>query len=162
MNNTTTIDAPATQQPSAALKMLQPFIGNWHVEGQNFESAPHAPNAPVSGREMYEWLPGNFYMIGRWDHLFDGNGHKGIAILGCDTNNDQLFTRNFDNLGYERKYELTLNSNTWTYNGAAERATREFSEDEKSFTERWEILNDGQWEALCELKGVKIEQPVIL
>ena len=73
------------------------------------------------------------------NHLIDNGEHQGISILGFDEEAKKLFTKSFDNLGFERKYTLENENNKWKFSGDKERATREFSNDGKSYTEHWEI-----------------------
>ncbi len=143
--------------PAPELQSLTGFVGSWKIEGKNFPAAPEEPEAPVYGEDTYEWLPGNFYMVNQWQHLFKEGGHIGISILGYDEIERKLFTRGFDNLGFERKYFLLFENKTMTFIGDKERATREVSSDGKSYVERWEIRSGtNEWVPLCVMNGMKV------
>lgn len=146
-----------TKVPAAALKQLEIFAGKWKIEGKNFPDAPTSGATPVQGEDSYEWLEGNFYLIEKWKHQFEMGEHQGISVLGFDEVEHKLFTRNFDNIGYERKYIMEQENNKWNFIGDNERATRIFSSDGNSFTEHWEIKTAGeQWAPLCVMHGTKL------
>ena len=146
-----------SKTPAPELQSFKGFVGSWKIEGKNFPAAPEEPETPVHGEDTYEWLPGNFYLVNRWQHLFKEGGHIGIGILGYDEAEKKLFTRGFDNLGFERKYFLAFENNTLTFSGDKERATRAFSDDGKSYVERWEIRTDtNEWVPLCVMNGTKV------
>jgi hypothetical protein len=138
---------------------LEVFAGSWKVEGENKSQAPDAPNTHVLGEESYEWLPGGFFLVGRWDRQFGegGGDHTGIGILGYDAEKRTYFSRSFDNLGFWRDYEVrNERDRTWTFTGERERATFVFNKAGDSFDARWEIRGDNsRWQPLCELHAIK-------
>jgi len=142
-------------KPDAALQPLTIFTGKWKVTGKNFMAAPGTPGTPVKGTVDYEWMPGEFFLVCHWDRQAGNTKHKGIGIIGCHPEQPELYTTNYDNLGYTRVYKITHENNTWKISGEYERATIIFAEDKKSFTENWEISEDAwNWKPLCELKAV--------
>ena len=139
-------------------KLLDVFVGTWIVEGQNKEGAPVAPGAQVSGKETYEWLPGEYYLVYRWDRCFGSDQHTGIGIIGYDDSSQTYASHNFDNLGYSRTYQVHIADGSWTLTGERERARLVFSDDGNVMTANWEISGDGfDWTPLCELKAIKAE-----
>jgi hypothetical protein len=112
------------------LKQLEAFAGKWRIEGKNFPVPPGNGETPVHGEDNYEWLNGKFYLIDNWKHMFDVNGHQGVSILGFDSGEKKLFTRNFDNIGFDRRYILENDNNKWKIIGDKERAT-------PSIQQRW-------------------------
>jgi hypothetical protein len=144
------------KKPLDNLQKLKVFEGSWEIEGKNFKAAPDGSDQPVHGNDSYDWLDGNFFMISHWQHLFEGGGHKGVSILGSDDIAQKLFTRGFDNIGFDRKYLLEVDDKKWKFIGDKERAERIFSDDGRSYTERWEIKDKkGEWKALCIMNGTK-------
>lgn len=136
---------------------LAAFIGRWSVSGRNAAAAPEAPNSPISGENHFEWLPGQFFMLGRFRHDNDAGTHSGASILGRDPESGAMLTRNFDNLGYERKYALSFEGGVWRFTGQLERAMLVFGQDGRSYEERWELSKDGaEFVPLCEMHATKL------
>lgn len=102
---------------------MEMLIGQWQVEGNNAPAAPHAPRTPVSGEQSYEWLPGKFFVLGRWSRRFGdgGRAHIGTSILGYDPDRDGLSTHHYDNLGYAREYAVSVRDRVWSLTGRSER-----------------------------------------
>jgi hypothetical protein len=161
MNTERSAEPHARHTVNAQHRLLGTFIGRWHVTGQNAPSTPGGAAATVSGEESYEWLPGSFFVMNRWDRLFsDGNEHVGTGFLGS-RGGAGFFSQSFDNLGYERRYEVTAEGRVWSFTGQFERARYEFSEDGDGFTARWELSRDGKdWQPLCDLRATRIGQPM--
>lgn len=63
-----------SKTPAPALQSLMGLVGSWKIEGKNSPAAPEEPETPVHGEDTYEWLPGNFYLVNRWQHLFKEGG----------------------------------------------------------------------------------------
>jgi hypothetical protein len=145
-------------EPIEELKKLQPFVGKWIVEGQNLSGAPVAPNTEVAGVQTYDWLPGNFFLVGKWDRQFDDSEHIGIGMFGYDLTKQEFYLNNYDNLGHAVTYDVDSYRHIWKFAGVKERATVIFSNDGQTFIEDWEILNDNfVWQPLCTLKSTKIK-----
>ncbi|HSH65473.1 MAG TPA: DUF1579 family protein [Bacteroidia bacterium] len=145
-------------EPSEELKKLQVFVGKWIVEGQNLSADPIAPNTEVAGVQTYDWLPGNFFLVGKWDRQFDNSENIGIGMLGFDVIKDEFFRTNYDNLGSAKTFHVDCYRNIWKLRGEKERATIIFSSDGQTFIEDWEILKDEyNWQPLCALRNKKIK-----
>lgn len=144
--------------PCDELKKLQIFAGKWIVEGQNLSGALLAPNTEIAGVQTYDWLPGNFFLVGKWDRQFDNDEHIGIGIFGYDPTTQEFNLTNYDNMGFVRDYHVSFYRNIWKFNGEKERATIIFSSDGQTYIEDWEILKDNySWQPLCTLKSKKIK-----
>jgi hypothetical protein len=147
----------STAQPGAEHQRLNVFVGRWAMSGVNKAEAPIAADAPVTGEENYGWLEGGFFLQAHFEHRFGSDRHTGVGIIGYDAQTGEYVSHNFDNLGYQRMYQLSVQDRVWTFTGEFERATLVFSRDGRSFTIAWEIARDGEtWKPLCELKGTKV------
>jgi len=150
-------DPHAARVPNDLHRRLEAFIGRWSVSGRNADSAPVAPNSPIRGENHFEWLPGQFFVIGRFRHDNGEGTHSGASLMGVEESGGGLFAHNFDNLGYERRYALSLQDGVWRFTGQFERATLVFGQDGRSYEERWELSKDGQtFTALCEMHATKL------
>jgi hypothetical protein len=149
-------DPHATRAVGREQRRLEVFVGRWRVEGQN-SGSPAAPYEDVTGEESYGWLPGGFFLVGRFDRQTASGEHRGLSILGYDPDPREYFAQNFDNLGYPRRYHLEPRGNEWTFVGRFERATMRFADNGEAFTATWEMSKDGAtWQPLCELRGIKL------
>jgi hypothetical protein len=141
-------------------RLLEVFVGHWKINGQNAPSARGRAGARVQGEESYEWMPGDFFLLGRFCHRF-GDGarqHEGIVVFGFDPPRRAFSSDHFDNLGYHRQYDLAVNDRVWIFKGRWERAVLRFDKCDRSFEVRWEMSKDGSiWMPLCDLWGAKLD-----
>ncbi|RZJ67359.1 MAG: DUF1579 domain-containing protein [Flavobacterium sp.] len=134
---------------------LRAFTGHWGIVGRNLEGAGKDSEVEVVGTETFQWLAGDFFLQGNWNHDFGKATHSGTSIIGFDVDSETLVSHNFDNLGFSRRYELDTDGLSWKFTGETERAIRTFSRDGESFDEKWEVNRGGKWKPLCELHGKK-------
>ncbi|HET6227770.1 MAG TPA: DUF1579 family protein [Bacteroidia bacterium] len=144
-------------EPSIELKKLQVFVGKWLVEGQNFSEAPFAANTDFTGVQTYDWLPGNFYMVGKWDRQFSEEEHIGIGMYGFHPDTRELCLTTYDNRGDERAFTIDSYRHIWKFTGKNMRGTIIFSSDEQTFIEDWELLKNFAWVPLCTIKSTKLK-----
>jgi hypothetical protein len=138
---------------------LNVFVGAWRVTGRNGAGADRASNLTVVGEERYEWLPGNYFLTSSFDrHFDDGTRHMGSGTFRFDAATGQYLLYLFDNLGFARRYTVTVDGHRWTYDGAHERALAVFSDEDKRMTVDWEVRNgDSKWVPLCHLEATRVE-----
>jgi hypothetical protein len=154
-NNMQVLQQQPTLKPEH--KQLHVFVGRWKVIGWNKEGAPVAPGAKVTGEETYEWLTGGFFIVSRFQHHFGDDAHIGTGTIGYDADSQSYINHNFDNMGYARRYEVSVHDYTWTFTGEFERCTLVFSADGNRKTENWEISTDSSnWQPLCDMTAIKI------
>ncbi len=106
-------------QPSDAHRRLDAFVGKWHAEGESYAEGqrpddPRASAVPWTSEETYEWLPGGFFLLHRWDAMAGERAFKGTEIIGYDEEGG-YFTRFFDNAGNHPEYRATVNDAVWTF-----------------------------------------------
>jgi hypothetical protein len=138
--------------PSPALAALDLFVGEWSMTAR-FE---HLPPVDGEARVVFEWLPGEQFLIERWMVPIP-EAPDGIAIIGLDPSAEGRFLQHyFDSRGVARIYKMTLDSNVWTlWRDEADfspldflqRYTGTVSDDGQTITGSWEICHDGTtWE----------------
>lgn len=138
--------------------LLAMFLGTWHVEGSNAPTAPVHPDRPVFGDAVYTWLPGEFFVLGRWNHRIGGDSHIGTSLMGFDPDRRAYFAHHYDNLGYARDFVLAPHGTAWTFASRYDRASYVFDDARRSFLVRWELSADGTtWRPLCELRGTRLD-----
>ena len=134
---------------------LNAFVGTWNVTGKNAEGAQTAAGALVTGEESYDWLPGEYFLIYRWQRRFEGNEHIGIGIIGFDMARQEYWAQFFDNLGYSRTYDVEIHGRELKYSGAWERARLLVHDDGDTMSISWERSVDGVWLPLCDLEATR-------
>ncbi len=133
------------------------FLGRWHAVGVSF-NALGSKERWVSDEEV-EWLPGEFFVVQRWDAMTGPNVFKGISIIGYDAETGNYVTRSFENHGFFREYVTRVDGNLWTFTGDTERARVEFADDGDTQRIVWEQRPEGEtWLPLCDRKAVRVSQ----
>jgi hypothetical protein len=66
------------------------------------------------------------------------------------------FVHAFENHGFYRRYDMTVEGNVWTISGKAERARIEFSDGGKRQTIRWEWRPKDAWLPLCDRVAMRL------
>ena len=146
------------QSGGSEAERLGAFIGTWALEVA-FPGAPPPPSAPPDGPRAevtFEWLPGERFLVQRWEVPVP-EAPDGIAVIGYNEDRGTLLQHYFDSRGVARVYEMGLDGRTWTLSRTApdftelsfsQRYTGEFNEDGGRIDGRWETSHDGgeTWE----------------
>ncbi len=147
---------PELPKPTASHRQLDAFIGKWHAEGFSYADGqqaadPLASAVPWRSDESYEWLPGGFFVLHRWDAMTGERVFQGTQILGFDGNEGGYFTRHFDNAGNHPEYQAKVVGDTWTFTDKSTRATVTVANDGNEMRFNWEWRKDGEkWLPLCD------------
>jgi hypothetical protein len=149
---------PKSKQPNptAAHRRLEVFIGDWHAEGTSYGDGqdaadPRASGAPWTSDERYEWLPGSFFVLHRWDAMAGKREFKGAEIIGYDEAAGRYFALMFDNAGHHPEYRASVDGGVWSFTEAQTRATVTVQEGDDKMTFNWEWKNGGKdWLPLCD------------
>lgn len=149
-------DAQGTDHP--VHQALRRLAGRWRLEGHLGEGAgPAAAGAPATGTDHSEWLPGEVFLVNRWEHEMGGFRHAGLSVMGPQGEGEPYATRAFDNMGFARIYETRAEPGVLTLTGPWERAIVAIGEDGETLRIHWERSPDGeQWLPLCDLRGVRL------
>ena len=131
------------------------FVGEWNSDGWTADSSPTG-RVRVTHHHTYEWLPGRFFLVHRWDGRIGDAPNRGIEIIGHDPLNDTYASHFFDSGGWARHYQAKVRDNVWTFAGERERATFVFGDDGNDIIVRWEQTHDGSnWVPLCEVRATR-------
>jgi hypothetical protein len=147
---------PRQPKPTAAHRRLEVFIGDWHAEGVSYGEGqdpadPRASGVPWTSDESYEWLPGKFFVLHRWDALAGKHEFKGAEIIGYDEAKERYFTLMFDNAGHHPEYRTSVDGDVWHFKEPQTRATVTVQEGGRKLSFNWEWKNGGNaWLPLCE------------
>jgi hypothetical protein len=146
------------------MQALEPFVGEWSMMPK-FQDLP-APPPDAGARVSFEWLPGEQFLIERWEVPVP-EAPDGIAIIGPDPEREGRYLQHyFDSRGVARVYRMSFDDRVWTLVrdepdfsplDFAQRYTGRMSDDGKTIAGAWEICHDGTtWELDFELTYTKI------
>ena len=147
-------------QRGAQHDALEVFLGDWKAEGQSFGGSDQDARNPRGNPTRWtsthgaRWHTGKFFLI--QDECAQVNGtFDTLTIMGWDGDAGRYFARTFENHGFYRHYDLTVEGNVWTISGKTERARIEFSKDGKRQTIAWEWRPQDAWLPLCDRVATK-------
>lgn len=110
--------APAQMpKPGAEQKKLEAFVGTWTYEGEAKKSA-FGPAGKITGTDVYEMLPGGFFIQHRWDEKNPLGTAKGLEVWGYDPIKKTYMYTYFSSLGEMGSGTLTVSGNTWSFSGS--------------------------------------------
>jgi hypothetical protein len=140
---------------------LNAFIGEWTMEA----AFPHSPPTGIRGRTVFDWLPGEQFLLQRWE-VPHPDAPDGMAIIGFDHDRQRYLQHYFDSRGVARLYEMSFRNDVWKLwrNSAdfsalsiSQRFTGSFSDDGKAINGRWETSSDDSiWEHDIDLIYTKV------
>ncbi len=144
-------------KPGPEHELLNVIIGKWINEGHTV-ATPDAPSVKILTSDVYEWMPGGFFILhtayGRVGD-FDGGGTE---IIGYDAESKRYRTHFFDSQGNLITEELTIQGDTWTWQGEKTRCTGVFSDHGKTLTAHHERSADGvNWVPAMDVTLTKVE-----
>ncbi len=136
---------------------LEIFIGKWINQGHTIASAD-APEVSILTSDVYEWMPGGFFVLhtayGRIGNLDVG----GTEILGYNVTTQQYRSYFFDSQGNISTHELTVSGDTWKWSGELTRCTAVFTDHGKTQTAHHERLDEhGGWVPAMDVTLTKVE-----
>jgi hypothetical protein len=131
---------------------LAPFVGEWRI----LATFGDTPPADVGATASFAWLPGDRFLIERWEVPVP-EAPDGIAIIGADPGCEGRYLQHyFDSRGVARVYKMSVEDGVWKLwrdepdfspLEFAQRFTGTFSADGTTIAGRWEICRDGStWE----------------
>jgi hypothetical protein len=137
-------------EPSLSHQLLDMFVGEWQATGQSWgegqrQGDPNASAVAWTSTESYEWLPGRFFLLHRWDAMVGERVFRGTEILGHDNGLGGYFSRCFDDAGSHPEYGAYVDENIWTFTGRWTRAKVTFTEAGNRMRCYWEWRNEHDW-----------------
>jgi hypothetical protein len=143
--------------PDQQTRRLGALVGRWRSEGHVVGEPP----VPIEGTDIYEWLPGGYFLVHHVDVVVGDQKVQAIEIIGQhDPATDSFLGRAYDNLGNVTTMRASVDDDgVWTFAGAGDvapvarpasadasgavRSTLTVSPDKRSMTARWERSDDG-------------------
>jgi len=151
-----TSDKEAPPKRGKQHAVLSAFLGRWRAEGKSYggpnQSVDNPKGAPEPWISTYtaSWYTGEFFVVHDERATSGGKTFDTLSVMGVDATTGRHFARTFENHGFYRHYDITVDGNVWTFSGEAERATITFSSDGRTQTIVWEWRPNDQWLPLCD------------
>jgi hypothetical protein len=137
------VDRPS--KPGPEHRLLEIFIGRWINEGETIGSG-NIPAVKILTSDVYAWMPGGFFVLHTAYGLIGNAEVGGTEVLSYDTTSKTYQSLFFDSQGNINTDMLSVNGNTWIWQGKDHRATAVFSDAGKTQTVHHERLgDDGNW-----------------
>jgi hypothetical protein len=97
----------ADSRPNSDLRTLDPLAGTWTLSGDTI------------GTVTYEWLPGGFFLLQRYDMVLHGHPVTGIEVIGHvrpfgQEPSREIRSRAYDNTGNTLDYVYKVDQHTLT------------------------------------------------
>jgi hypothetical protein len=131
-----------------ASRRLAALIGEWGMKAKFDDIASPA----VGARVVFEWLPGERFLIERWEVPVP-EAPDGIAIIGADPQSHGNYVQHyFDSRGVARIYKMSFGDGIWKLwrdtpdfspLDFSQRYTGTLSDDGRTISGAWEICHDG-------------------
>ena len=122
-------------------RRLQSFVSTWATEG-TVKTRPSGSGVRFQGVDTYEWIPGGFFLLHRWDtHMPDGRT-QGLEIIGYDSANGTYTVHSYDSSGNTDVMKASVTNDTWTFEGKLLRFTGSFRDDGETLAGIWEQRSD--------------------
>jgi hypothetical protein len=140
---------------------LGAIVGRWRSEGHLAAD----PTVAITGTDIYEWLPGGYFLVHHVDVTVGDQPVQAIEIIGeRDPDSDAFLARSYDNTGSTEIMRVRIDDDgVWRFTGGADvapaaqpddrsasggtRSTLTVSADTESMTALWERTDDGStWE----------------
>jgi hypothetical protein len=146
--------APA---PSPETQRLGALVGRWRSEGHIVGDPP----VPITGTDIYEWLPGGFFLVHHVDVVIGDQKVQALELIGeYDPATDSFTARAYDNLGNVTIMRARVDDQgVWTFTGGGDvapiaqpssadlagavRSRLTVSADRSRMTAKWERSDDG-------------------
>jgi hypothetical protein len=147
---------------STSIAALEPLVGEWSMAAA-FEDIP---SADIGARVGFEWLPGERFLVERWEVPMP-EAPDGLAIIGADPEREGHYLQHyFDSRGVARVYKMSLENGLWKLwrdepdfspLSFHQRFAGTFSDDGTTIAGRWETSPDGEaWERDFDLTYTKV------
>lgn len=143
---------------------LSVFLGEWRAEGKSFGGTDQSGTDPkVNGvtwvsTHTARWHTGSFFLIQDERATIGGTAFDTLSVMGVEPDDKGHFARTFDNHGFYRHYDVSVDGRTWLLKGKTERAHTIFKGDGTMQTITWEWMQNGKWLPLCDRVATRVDE----
>jgi Protein of unknown function (DUF1579) len=135
---------------------LEVLIGKWINVGKT-ERMGDEPPLDITASDVYEWLPGKYWIL----HTAYGRIGKmdvgGVEIIGYDRETGKYISHFYDSRGNSSEGEIIIDANTMTWKSKTTACTSVFTENGKVQTGHHVRLDEnGRWVPSMEVVLTKV------
>ena len=127
-------------KPDPALRRLEALVGTWTLKGRTLDSK----DDNFSGRTMFEWLPGGFFLKQTFEADFMGMRIQSLELIGHDPSSDTFPSTVYSSLvGVPIPYRYDVRGKDVTITtdlAGGAKMTGKISEDGNTFSGGWRPL----------------------
>jgi hypothetical protein len=153
------------------VQRLAAIVGRWRSEGHVVGDPP----IPIAGTDIYEWLPGGFFLVHHVDVTIGDEPVRAIEMIGeRDPQTGALVARSYDDTGSVTIMHVTVDdAGVMTFTGGADvapvaqpasayprgsvRSTLIVDDDGDRMTATWERSDDGvSWEPWMDMTFTRV------
>ena len=143
--------APARDSRHEALELL---IGNWINEGVTIEA--ENPSVPIVTSDVYEWVPGRFFVIHSAYGMIGDTSVGGVEIIGVT--GDGYSSAFYDSFGNTHSSRMEIVGHVITWTGERTRCTATITEGGSTQVAHHEVSIDGKtWTASMDVTLRKVK-----
>lgn len=154
----------APPAPGPEHEQLGVFVGTWRTRGRAF--GPGGEGTELASDDVFEWMPGRFFVVMRFLARIDGAELQGLQILGWDPLARAHELHCFDSSGASGVVRLERErEGVWTGEGdlliggehGRSRVAMVFSDGGDTIATRWERRrDDGSWRPLRDVRSTRV------
>jgi Protein of unknown function (DUF1579) len=156
--------------PGPATRRLGALVGRWRSQGQVVGDPP----VPITGTDIYDWLPGGFFLIHHVDVTVGDQEVQALEILGeHDPATDSFIGHAYDNQGNVTVMRAQVDEQgVWHFTGGGDvaavarppsadascavRSTLTVNPDGSGMTAEWERSEDSSWQPWMQMTFTRI------
>jgi hypothetical protein len=133
---------------SKVLDLLNAYAGSWKTIGSMCDGTK------VKGKDVYEWVDGQFFMVHSVDVKMGSTQVKSIEIIHYDELEDVFRSQSFDNEGNISISAKKIDGSHINIETDNQRFNGEFNQNE--IVGVWEQYQEGCWKKWMDIKLIKI------
>jgi hypothetical protein len=153
---------PATPSAAPEFRRMEPFIGTWLLEGEQYATDLGAA-AKVEALETFEWLTGGHFVVHRFEGRVGEDPAACIEVIGYDEARAEYPVRTFYNDGRKSEWILRETGDSWTLSGEwatpsgsmRVRCAIGFEDGERTRTGVWQYEKDGDWVTFWDVRATR-------
>jgi uncharacterized protein DUF1579 len=104
--------AQTSQKPGPDQKKLEVFVGTWSYSGEAKQN-PYGPAGKITGTDVFEMLPGGFFLTHHWDEKNPIGNLKGVETWGFDSAKKAYAFNYYTSFGEMGSGSIAVTGNTW-------------------------------------------------
>lgn len=129
--------------PKEKRELLKRIVGRW-ITQTNIYARNGKPASKVIGSDYWQWSPDGNFTLHMAYGIHDNAGFGAMEITGYNPKTGDFDSYNFNPDGSFEMFTLTINGNTWIWDGKKVRTTGVMDEDGRTLTVKHEITEDGK------------------